>query len=185
LTEPGSTLVPPPWCPHRSCSRHRIFVDHNEKRHLISRALGAQILNPGSVSRHVKREFVDVSPRAGTVRGHFATVSLSALGSILEPKTLRTTATKTRVHDPVIKTERAGTRKAVNPQGYIRFEAFYQHACFSQPPVVPAPPCEPSVGNFVGAPRSGFERQWHLQKCARGVVASRIHYMWAPRSGSR
>ena len=55
--------------------RLRTFVDQNEKRDLISRALGAQIPNPGSVSRRTKRDIFDVSLRACAVGGHFATVS--------------------------------------------------------------------------------------------------------------
>jgi hypothetical protein len=41
---------------------NRFFVDPNEKRHLISRALGAQIPNLGSVSRRAKREMFDLLP---------------------------------------------------------------------------------------------------------------------------
>jgi hypothetical protein len=37
-------------------SRNHIFVDQNEKRYRISRALGAQIPNPGSIARRAKRE---------------------------------------------------------------------------------------------------------------------------------
>ena len=39
--------------------RNRIFVDQNENRDLISRALGAQIPNPGSVRSRAKREIFD------------------------------------------------------------------------------------------------------------------------------
>jgi hypothetical protein len=67
LAGPGATLVPTSWCPHRSCSSNRIFVDQTEKRDLISRALAAQIPNPGSVSRRARREIFDVSPRVGAV----------------------------------------------------------------------------------------------------------------------
>ena len=42
---------------------------------LISRALGTQIPNPGSVSRRATCEIGDVSPRVDAVRDHFATVS--------------------------------------------------------------------------------------------------------------
>jgi hypothetical protein len=52
-----------------------MFVDHNEKRDLISRALAAQIPNPGSLSRRAKREMFDLSPRVGAVKGQYATVS--------------------------------------------------------------------------------------------------------------
>jgi hypothetical protein len=45
------TVVPPPELLVKS-----IFVDRNAKRHLISRALCAQIPNLGSVSRRVKHE---------------------------------------------------------------------------------------------------------------------------------
>ena len=51
-------------------------MDQNEKRDLISRALGVQIPNPGSTRSRAKREFFDVSPRVGAVGDHFATVSL-------------------------------------------------------------------------------------------------------------
>ena len=43
------------------------FVDQNENRYLISRALGVQIPNPGSVSRRAGRDILDFSPRAGAV----------------------------------------------------------------------------------------------------------------------
>jgi hypothetical protein len=36
-----------------------MFVEQNEKRDLISRALGAQIPNPGSVSRHAGLDIFD------------------------------------------------------------------------------------------------------------------------------
>jgi hypothetical protein len=75
LAGPGCALVPPSWSSHQSCSRNRMFVDQNEKRHLISRALGERVQNPGAVSRRAEREIFDVSPRAGAVGGHFATVS--------------------------------------------------------------------------------------------------------------
>jgi hypothetical protein len=45
-----------------------------ELQHLHSRALGAQIPNPGSIRSRVKREILDVSPRAGAVWCHSATV---------------------------------------------------------------------------------------------------------------
>ena len=44
-------------------------------RDLISRALDAQIPNPGSVSRRKKRERFDVSPRAGAVGVRVASVT--------------------------------------------------------------------------------------------------------------
>jgi hypothetical protein len=78
----GSTLVPPSWCPRRSCSRNHIFVDQNENRDLISRALGAQIPNPGSVPRRAKRDIFDFSPRVGAV----ATVSLKHSGAGAAPE---------------------------------------------------------------------------------------------------
>ena len=84
LAGPWSTLVPPPWCPNRSCSRHRMFVDRNEKRDLISRAVGAQIPNPGFVSRHTQRDILDLSPRVGAVGGHFAAASLQLFGATLQ-----------------------------------------------------------------------------------------------------
>jgi hypothetical protein len=62
-------LVPPSWCPHRSCSRSRIFVDRNQKRRLISRALGVQLPNPGSVSRRARCEIFDFSPLAMVLFG--------------------------------------------------------------------------------------------------------------------
>jgi hypothetical protein len=58
-------------------SRKRGRVDQNEKRDLTSRALGAQIPNPGSVSRRAGRDVLVFSPRAGVVGVHFATVSLA------------------------------------------------------------------------------------------------------------
>jgi hypothetical protein len=42
-------------------SRNRIFVDQNENRNLISRALGMQIPIPGSVPRHAGWKSFDVS----------------------------------------------------------------------------------------------------------------------------
>ena len=58
----------PEVVPHPG-SRNRIFVDQNEKRDLISRALGAQIPNPGSVSRRAKREIFDFLPPPHPPRG--------------------------------------------------------------------------------------------------------------------
>ena len=50
-----------PFCsvPEGCCSQNRIFMDHNEKRDLISRALGAQIPNPGSFRSRAEREIFD------------------------------------------------------------------------------------------------------------------------------
>jgi hypothetical protein len=50
-------------------------VDQHDKRNLISKALGAQIPNPGSASCRAGREILDVSPRIRADGGHFATVS--------------------------------------------------------------------------------------------------------------
>jgi hypothetical protein len=44
-------------------------VDQHENRDLISEANAAQNPNPGSVSRRSGRDFIDVSPRVGAVRG--------------------------------------------------------------------------------------------------------------------
>jgi hypothetical protein len=62
---------------------HGLFVvrpggPNNEKRDLISRALGVQIPNPGSVSHCAGREIFDLSPHVGAAWDHFATVSLSS-----------------------------------------------------------------------------------------------------------
>jgi hypothetical protein len=46
-------------------------VDQKENRGLISRALGAQIPNPGFVSRRAGCDIFDFSPRTGSVGGHF------------------------------------------------------------------------------------------------------------------
>jgi hypothetical protein len=96
LARHGYALVPPSWYPRpprhdfqtapeglpevvpHPGSRNRMFVDQNEEneeRDQISRALGAQIPNPGSVSRRAGCEHFDVSPRIGAVGGDFATVS--------------------------------------------------------------------------------------------------------------
>jgi hypothetical protein len=69
--EPGAR-----WCPRRVVPPPELLVksnvvDPNEKRDLISRALGVQIPNPGSISRRAKREILDVSPRVGTFLGSF------------------------------------------------------------------------------------------------------------------
>jgi hypothetical protein len=78
-------VVPPP----EVCSRNRCFVDQNEKRDLISRALGAEIPNPGSVARRTKRDILDVSTRVGVVGGHFATVSFNNPEEVLEATEVR------------------------------------------------------------------------------------------------
>jgi hypothetical protein len=70
------------WCPRRGAPAGvareiAFFVSQNEKRDLISTALGAQIPNPGSICSHAKCEVFDAWPRVGAVGGHFATVSLA------------------------------------------------------------------------------------------------------------
>ena len=60
-----------------------MFADQNEKRDLISIALGAQIPNPGSIRSRANREMFEVSPRIGVVGGNFATVSLLSCGTIV------------------------------------------------------------------------------------------------------
>jgi hypothetical protein len=54
--DPGPRLCPPPWCPNRSCSRTRMFVDKNQKRHLISRvsARRVRIRAPFPAARNAK-----------------------------------------------------------------------------------------------------------------------------------
>ena len=58
---PDGTGRTPEVVPHPGL-RNRIFVDQHENRDPISRALGMQIPNPGSVSRRAGRDIFDFSP---------------------------------------------------------------------------------------------------------------------------
>jgi hypothetical protein len=76
----------PSWCPHRSCSRHRSFVNQKEKRDLISRALCTQIPNPGFVSRCAGRDIFGFSPRVGAVGGKLGNRKTSNTSQHQQPR---------------------------------------------------------------------------------------------------
>jgi hypothetical protein len=58
-----------------------MFVDQNENRDLISKALGAQIPNPGFVPAARDAKFSIFRLALVLLGGHFATVSFGAHGS--------------------------------------------------------------------------------------------------------